>query len=348
MKVLLRKVECKKDALKLNFIPEKGVVENGFSGFISDGNKIKGGCAACAERFCFHYQPSELTAKKFSSFRKNPSLDVCPVDALSFNDGKATIDNKKCIKCGLCLHRCPYMAIQFDIEQKKCFVSEESPFCRSSEDERSREIDKLRTLPKQIGFKTITEGFSNYYTLKIGEKSKDFTEIGEIIVRNTLVNLGIPCNVRVHGNNHVRTEFFAELPNDKVLIGESNVRTEEDTLSVTRRIIDDYAVLVGRYGYRGTQIIPLAVLNGLPNKRVDLYEVIEDVKNVLKLKIYTVTYHILFLLNLFNVKLNEETIKEFYVSNKENGSLLIGIKKKIPGIDKIDRNVNGSNYQPVK
>ena len=63
MKVLLRKVECKKDALKLNFVPEKGVVENGFSGFISDGNKIKGGCAACAERFCSHYQPSELTAK---------------------------------------------------------------------------------------------------------------------------------------------------------------------------------------------------------------------------------------------------------------------------------------------
>ena len=41
----------------------------------------------------------------------HPCIEVCPKNAISFKDGKAYIDQDKCIKCGLCKTNCPYDAI---------------------------------------------------------------------------------------------------------------------------------------------------------------------------------------------------------------------------------------------
>ena len=41
-------------------------------------------------------------------------ISMCPVQAISFKDGKAEIDKKKCIKCGTCKDICPVGAITDD------------------------------------------------------------------------------------------------------------------------------------------------------------------------------------------------------------------------------------------
>lgn len=41
----------------------------------------------------------------------HPCIEVCPKKCISFVDGKAFIDQEKCIKCGLCHQACPYGAI---------------------------------------------------------------------------------------------------------------------------------------------------------------------------------------------------------------------------------------------
>ncbi|MDY7010120.1 MAG: 4Fe-4S binding protein [Planctomycetota bacterium] len=38
-------------------------------------------------------------------------VDVCPVEAISLNDGKAVIDEDTCTECGLCVDECPEEAI---------------------------------------------------------------------------------------------------------------------------------------------------------------------------------------------------------------------------------------------
>ncbi len=38
---------------------------------------------------------------------------VCPRDAVSFVDGKAVIDNEKCVNCGKCKEACPYNAVVY-------------------------------------------------------------------------------------------------------------------------------------------------------------------------------------------------------------------------------------------
>lgn len=41
----------------------------------------------------------------------HPCVNVCPVGAVSFVNGKSVIDQSKCIKCGKCKKECPYDAI---------------------------------------------------------------------------------------------------------------------------------------------------------------------------------------------------------------------------------------------
>ncbi len=41
----------------------------------------------------------------------HPCMEVCPKDAVSMVNGKAFIDQDKCIKCGKCIAICPYSAI---------------------------------------------------------------------------------------------------------------------------------------------------------------------------------------------------------------------------------------------
>lgn len=39
---------------------------------------------------------------------------ICPVGAISVNNGKAQIDTEKCIKCGSCENICPVEAIKIE------------------------------------------------------------------------------------------------------------------------------------------------------------------------------------------------------------------------------------------
>ena len=43
---------------------------------------------------------------------KRPCKFACPVDAITYNEqGISVIDENKCIRCGLCIHKCPFGAI---------------------------------------------------------------------------------------------------------------------------------------------------------------------------------------------------------------------------------------------
>ena len=41
----------------------------------------------------------------------HPCQEICPKDAISFENGRSIIDQSRCIKCGRCVTACPYQAI---------------------------------------------------------------------------------------------------------------------------------------------------------------------------------------------------------------------------------------------
>jgi len=74
-----------------------------------------------------YYQPPHINIIKFACNKcpdnvvkvtdqcqgclAHPCMEVCPKGAISFKDGKAFIDQDKCIKCGMCVNVCPFGAI---------------------------------------------------------------------------------------------------------------------------------------------------------------------------------------------------------------------------------------------
>lgn len=325
------------------------VYSDGFSGFTTtDGEKIKGVCCRCKNKPCAFYSEKELKSERFSQFPKNPSNRVCPVNAIQFDTvGVASINNDECIHCGLCVYRCPFAAIQFNSHKGTCNINSEigNYLVSCSDDEQKMFIDESNNIPSEICYEPITTSFAASYTQKIKIGGISFSDISEIIVRNTLLNLGCTCNVNAQGNQHNRTEFFAE-DGDSIIIGESEI-TSTDTLSVNRRILDDMAVLISRYGYSKESILPLSVINGLPNKRTDYYEVIKDIKNILGVQISTITYHILFMLHLYQIRLSKEVLEKFYI-DKDHLSLIEPTSEVIKNLSKKDKNLFTTNYIPTK
>lgn len=351
MKKLSQKSKVNSTPKVLSKKVDEIIIEDGFSGFIcKDGTKIKGSCASCSSQPCIKYTTSDIEPIAFRSFEKNPTNRVCPTHAIQINEnGCAVIDSKLCIRCGLCLHRCPFSAIQFSILQDYCTVSsisESKYLIESTPSDQETQIAELSTLPKVVKFDKITQTFCSDYQQQLRNSVKKVPDLSEIIVRNSFINLGCPCATKPAGNNHIRTEFFAQIE-DKAIIGESEI-TNTDTLSVCRRILDDLSVLISRNGFKYDDLIPVAVINGLPNKRTDFYEVITDINNILGIQISTITYYLLFVLNLFNIPLTISDLKK-YVVGKENFSLVEIIQTHISDIMDIDANIEDSgNYQPSK
>ena len=251
-----------------------------------------------------------------------------------------------CIACGLCIQRCPTAAIQFNITTRQCVVNVDTEIVQPcTEAEQKASIEAIKTCPHSYSFKSIPDSFSELYQEAIHSASKKIADVSEIIVRNTLINMGIPCNTNAAGNNHNRTEFFGQ-KGETIIIGESN-SSDTDTLSVTRRILDDVAVMVSRYGIDIHNILPLSVINGFPNKRTDYYEVVHDIKSVLKFQISTLTFHVLFILNLFGIKLDIHDFRAFIIDNSHQ-DLLPAVRRIIPNIEAIDKSSGGVNYRPIK
>lgn len=345
-KLSLRDNYSYQQSYKLDFHPGAILYTDGFSGFEVHREKVRGTCVKCVQQYCRQYQRSELYSTRFSTFPKNSSPRVCPVDAISVgSDGYSTIDAKKCISCGLCLHRCPFAAIQFNPSKTECWINHDDTHLTESFSQQDLldQVNELRSLNKTVRFSKISYHVANKFSDTLSDSA--IKDISEIIVRNALTNIGCKCNTKAPGNNHNRIEFFAESHN-QIIIGESASKNQ-DTLSITRRILDDLAVLSSRHKIQLNDIVPLAVINGLPNKRTDYYEVIEDIENVLGIRVSTITYHILLILNLYNIPINANSISSFYL-NRRQDSLLNSMKRLIPEIASLDQNINDSYYTPVK
>lgn len=347
-KLSLQKGNNSQECLAINDFISFIEFGDGYSCFSTiQGNKIRGACCKCKYHYCSSYGEQELSSVLFRQFPKNSSLRVCPTNAIRFNDDGLAYITDDCINCGLCVYRCPFAAIQYSPSRNFCRINDKisMDYVPCSEQEQLSFIHKTKRVPRRIEYKPITIPFSELYTSRLRDYVSHFPDISEIVVRNTFLNLGAICNVNAKGNNHIRIEFFAEV-NENVVIGESEI-TSSDTLSVIRRILDDVAVLNSRYKVDIRNIIPLSVINGLPNKRTDYYEVIKDVKQTLGIQIYTITYHILYMLHLYQVELSEDVLCGFII-DQDNMNLVKPTKKAIRSLIEKDLNLITTNYIPTK
>lgn len=280
----------------------------------SDGSKEYSKCLNCKNKKCMYYKVEELTSDKVR-IPTNITKNVCPVDAITFCDGKIIIQHDKCIKCGLCVSRCINGSIYMD-ENNYPVVNIGSTNLSESD---FTGIDKVGTYVNE------SDEVMNYVYEGILKNNVDPNTFS----RNLLNQCGIKTILSRKGDVNLRM--------DAVIINQENVGVCEiefgnDVLSCPRCLLDDIAVMCSRYEYEMKDLFALVISFGLPNNRTDFWRVIKDIKNVTTISIQTFSIGSLLLLVWNNMKVDLLN-NEFYLDCDDNS-----LKNKISVL--LNRKVN--------
>lgn len=108
------------------------------------------------------------------------------------------------------------------------------------------------------------------------------------LISNLFTKLNTPITFSRIGDNNERFDA-------KVLLGDGNLGLVEvevpstSMLDVPRNLLDDIAVEVNRNKNKLEQIVPISICWTFPNNRSDYWNVVNDIKKVLNIKVKTIS-----------------------------------------------------------
>jgi hypothetical protein len=149
-----------------------------------------------------------------------------------------------------------------------------------------------------------------------------------LLVRNVLHQLGIQCSIRRKGDTNVRIDAIIAF--DDGTAGIAEVELGGAVLESPRAILEDIAVLHGRYAFPLESIVPISIILALPNARSEYYQVIDDVRRVLNIRIHTLTMGVLLIL-LWNCAQIESLGHDEFITEDGGGNLTISLLKALGG-----------------
>jgi ferredoxin len=249
-----------------------------------DGTMASGTCLGCHDAPCMEFDALRMDlGGELSAFPGDPIRDVCPTNAIDWDDAGETvqINEDQCIGCGLCALNCPYGAISLTLTGQ-AFVETGDPD-EITEQEAAKEAKHV-AVPK---------------TGSLGDNTSDFLKaLPEVLsalndaqttrlVRNLLLSCGISAQMRRKGDTNVRMDGLLRFSTGK--IGVVELETSQAVLESPRALLEDIAVLNNRFKVPVENIIPLSLIGAFPNVRVEYYQVIDDIEKVLGIQCHTLT-----------------------------------------------------------
>ena len=249
-----------------------------------DGSRGRGTCLGCHDAPCMELTESDLNLEgKLEVFPGDPVRDVCPSDAISWNEegDSPVIDTATCIGCGLCAVSCPYGAISLSpdgIAQ----VERSDPDGITVSDS---SFTDGHVISPRIG---VLGSISTHFSSELPEIVNKLTDIEAArLVRNMLVGCGLRANVRRKGDTNIRMDGVLRLASGQ--IGVVEIERSSAVLDSPRALLEDVAVLHGRFGVQMDEIVPVSILGTLPNSRSEYYQVMDDIEQVLGIRCRTIT-----------------------------------------------------------
>lgn len=271
------------------------------------------GCISCINPQCMRFAPHEIMCGEVKNFSNDQSLNVCAVDALSwdFESDTPAVDAEKCINCGVCMRRCPVGAIYFDgtVKVNKALTDKEvqRKVNYTASDMQKQQIELLNSTERSgILIDESDELLESIYEKLFNIRSN----CHNTIVRNLLISLGCQSAMRRIGDVYTRMDAVYSAADDS--FGAVEVEFGRDTLDASRGILDDIAVLFTRYGIEKEANLPLVICLQLPNARQGYWQVVKDVNMVEEISIGTLTIGAMMLLN-WNGSLLMPNDKTYYL-----------------------------------
>lgn len=255
---------------------------------LADGSEGRGTCLGCHNAPCMLFGPADaVLPETLTEFPGDPSQKVCPTEAIFWNDHGTTIaiDSNSCIGCGICVARCPYGAISLS-DEGRAVVDDDDPdnlsveFCETEEENNEEDApgEKKGRIGRMdsVSIRAVPDKLANLNDLQNTQ-----------FIRNLLISCGIACRTRRRGDTNIRMDGVVGLADGRV--GVVEIELTNAVLESPRSLLEDVAVLNGRYGIAVANIDPLSVILQLPNARSEYFQVISDIERVLNIRCRSLT-----------------------------------------------------------
>lgn len=256
----------------------------------SDGSKSFSSCLRCPTAPCMEYVDAEVVSASLPDFPADRNPAVCPAGAMSrTNSGAPVVAADACMLCGVCASRCPAGAIRMiphalvDDAQRDAFPETDDPALTESA------LAALSAVPHSGSFLTESDAVADDLRSRlvsawnrIGDRFPDH------LARNLLIAAGAGAAMRRKGDNAARMDIALGPPWPDFGCAEAEFG-DVAVLDAPRDLMDDVAVSVGRLGKDKESIRALVVTDVLPNRRSEYWRIVKDVREVLGVRIGTIT-----------------------------------------------------------
>lgn len=302
--------------LKANLVPVGVEFSSGRTAVVSfsDGSKSASSCLRCVPAPCMTYNDLEVVSSSLPDFPADRNPSVCPTGAISRENYAApTIFPDACMFCGVCASRCPVGAIRMgpyavvDDTRRDAFPETDDPT------EFQAALSAFRSIPKTGQFLRESDVLVDRMRSKllaawagVGDRFPDH------LARNLLIAAGAGAAMRRKGDNAIRIDIVLGAPWPTFGCAEAEFG-DVAMLDAPRDLMDDIAVCVGRFGKNKDSLVALVITDVLPNRRSEYWRIIQDIREVLGVRIGTVTVLALCLLIWNGKKISDLPTDLFYV-----------------------------------
>lgn len=191
----------------------------------------------------------------------------------------------------------------------------EQPAFPESDDDAAADaaLTALSSLPRFGEYLTESDAVASDLHSRMTVTSKQKGDrFPDLLARNLLIATGCGAAMRRRGDVSARMDIVLGSPWPEFGCVEAEFGVEA-ILDAPRDLLDDIAVLVGRRGRDLLSVSALVVTDVLPNRRSEYWRIIQDIRNVVGVKIGTVTVFALCLLVWQRRKISDLPADLFHV-----------------------------------
>ena len=196
-----------------------------------------------------------------------------------------------------------------------CVNDAASPAFATTEDDSEADavLKMLSGIPRKGAFLSESDTVVDELIDRLSSAwSKTGDRFPDYLARSLLVATGCGAAMRRKGDVFARMDIVLGAPWPEFGCAEAEFG-DVAVLDAPRDLLDDLAVSVGRHSKNIKNITALVVTDVLPNRRSEYWRIIQDIKNVLGVRIGTVTVLSLCLLVWNNRKMSELPPDLFHV-----------------------------------